>query len=109
MDVGQLIIDNQEKVLMEKNRLAYFANQYKTTFDMSYSSKLASKYKLSSTTISVNRCLIEQKPLKQKKKTHYNLRRLHQLCIDLNRYDFAHDSTIFNYDFLLVYFLCGRI
>ncbi|UJR21417.1 hypothetical protein I4U23_024506 [Adineta vaga] len=106
MDVKQLIVDNQEKVILEKNRLTYFSNQYNSTFDMSYSSKLIKKYNLPSTIISVNRCLTEQKPLQQSHHQQYNLRRLHQLCINLNRYDFAHSSTIFNYDFLLTYLLC---
>jgi hypothetical protein len=108
MDIKQLTIDNQEKEIMQKNRLEYFSNQYKTTFDMNYSPKLANKYKLSTMIISVNRCLTEQKSLKQKKKNQYNLRRLHQLCIDINRYDFVHNSTIFNYDFLSTYLLCGE-
>ena len=105
MDVKQLIIDRQENLLLENNRLAYFANRYKTTFDMSYSSKLAKKYKLSTTTVPVNRCLTEQQPLYQK---NNNLRRLHQLYININRYDYVHDSTIFNYDFLSAYLLCGE-
>ncbi|CAF1109225.1 unnamed protein product [Adineta steineri] len=108
MDVKQLIIDNQEKLILEKNRLSYFANQYKSTFDMNYSSKLIKKYNLSTTTIPVNRCLTEQKPLKDKNNNQYNLRRLHQLYININRYDFVHDLTIFNYDFLCTYLLCGE-
>lgn len=108
MDVKQLIIDNQEKLILEKNRLEYFSNQYKSTFDMNYSPKLANKYKLSTMIIPVNRCLTEQKSLKQKKKNQYNLRRLHQLYINLNRYDFAHNWTIFNYEFLSAYLLCGE-
>jgi hypothetical protein len=108
MDVKQLIIDNQEKELIEKIRLEYFANQYKTTFDMTYSPKLAKKYNLSTMNISVDRCLTEQKPLKQKKKNHYNLRRLHQLYSNLNRYDYVHNWTVFNYDYLSAYFLCGE-
>jgi hypothetical protein len=108
MDTKQLMIDNQEKLSLEKNRLAYFANQYPTTFDMSYSPKLTKKYNLLTTIVSVNRCLTEQQPLKHKNKNQYNLRRLHQLYINLNRYDFVHDSTIFNYTFLSAYLLCGE-
>jgi hypothetical protein len=108
MEMEQIILDNKEKQIMEKIRLEYFSNQYKTTFDMSYSPKLANKYKLTTMIIPINRCLIEQKPLKQKKNNQYNLRRLHQLYIDINRYDFAHNSTIFNYEFLSAYLLCGE-
>ncbi|CAF4938848.1 unnamed protein product, partial [Rotaria sp. Silwood1] len=43
-----------------------------------------------------------------KKVNQYNLRRLHQLYININRYDFVHEWTIFNYDFLSVYLLCGE-
>ncbi|CAF2412412.1 unnamed protein product [Rotaria sp. Silwood2] len=101
-------MDNKEKEVMEKIRLEYFSNQYKTTFDMSYSPKLVNKYKLSTMVISVNRCLTEQKPLKKKKINQYNLRRLHQLYININRYDFVHEWTVFNYDFLSAYLLCGE-
>ncbi|CAF4727856.1 unnamed protein product, partial [Rotaria sp. Silwood2] len=108
MNVKQIIMDNKEKEVMEKIRLEYFSNQYKTTFDMSYSPKLVNKYKLSTMVISVNRCLTEQKPLKKKKINQYNLRRLHQLYININRYDFVHEWTVFNYDFLSAYLLCGE-
>jgi hypothetical protein len=108
MDIEQLIIDNKEQLKLEKNRLEYFANQYKTTFDMNYSPKLASKYKLTSMITPVNRCLTKQKSLKSKKKNPYNLRRVHQLYINLNRYDYAHTWTIFNYEFLSIYLLCGE-
>ena len=108
MDVKQLIVENQEKLTLEKTRLAYFANQYKTTFDMSYSPKLTKKYNLTTTLVSVNRCLTEQKPLKRMNQNHYNLRRLHQLYINISRYDYAHDSTVFDYDFLSAYLLCGE-
>ncbi|CAF1533025.1 unnamed protein product, partial [Rotaria sordida] len=108
MNIKQIMFDKQEEKIMEKIRLEYFANQYKTIFDMSYSPKLVNKYKLSTMIISVNRCLTEQKPLKQKKLNQYNLRRLHQLYININRYDFAHQWTIFNYDFLTAYLLCDE-
>ena len=108
MDIRQLIIDNEEKLILEKNRLDYFSNQYKTTFDMNYSPKLATKYHLTDLIIPVNRCLIEQKPFKQKKKSEYNLRRLHQLYINIARFDFAHQWTLFNHDFLSAYLLCGE-
>ncbi|CAF3879967.1 unnamed protein product, partial [Rotaria sp. Silwood1] len=41
-------------------------------------------------------------------KIKYNLRRLHPFCINLNRYDFAHPWTIFDYDFLSTYLGCGE-
>jgi hypothetical protein len=100
MDVRKLIIDNEEKLKLEKTRLEYFAGQYKTTFDMNYSTKLANKYKLTNMIIPVNRCLTKQKSKK--------IRRIHQLYINLNRYDFAHNWTIFNYEFLSTYLLCGE-
>ncbi|CAF1262624.1 unnamed protein product [Rotaria magnacalcarata] len=108
MDFKKLRLEHQTKELLEKTRLFYFANQYKETFDMSYSPKLANKYRLSTTIISANRRLTEQKPFKQKKTNQYNLRRLHQLYINLNRYDFVHEWTIFNYDFLSAFLLCGE-
>ena len=101
-------MENEEKVKLEKIRLDYFANRYKETFDMNYSPKLMKKYHLDTEIISVNRCLTPQKPWKNKKKHQINLRRLHQLCININRYDFAHSSTIFNYDFLMIYLTCGE-
>jgi hypothetical protein len=73
---------------------------------MNYSPKLARKYKLTNMIISVNRCLTKQKSLKSKKTNQYNLRRIHQLYINLNRYDFVHTWTIFNYEFLFIYLLC---
>ncbi|CAF1291712.1 unnamed protein product [Adineta ricciae] len=103
MNVKQLILDGEEKEILEKIRLAYFSNEYKSTFDMSYSSKLVKKYNLPTMIISVNRCLTQQKPWNY---SHYNLRRLHQLCININRYDFAHRFTMFDYDFLSTYLLC---
>ncbi|CAF4702304.1 unnamed protein product, partial [Rotaria socialis] len=108
MDFKKLRLEHQTKELLEKNRLFYFANQYKETFDMSYSPKLANKYRLSTMIISANRRLTEQKPFKQKKTNQYNLRRLHQLYINLNRYDFVHEWTVFNYDFLSAFLLCGE-
>ena len=109
MNVRQLIIENAEKEQMEKIRLDYFANQYKPTFDMNYSSKLMKKYHLENVIIPVNRRLTPQKPLKSKKKRNQiNLRRLHQLYLNINRYDFAHSSTMFNYDFLINYLSCGE-
>lgn len=108
MNFQQMRIDNEEKEVLEKYRLFYFADQYKTTFNMSYSPKLMNKYKLSTDIIPVNRCLTEQKPFKAKKKRQYNLRRIHQLYTNLNRYDFVHEWTVFDYEFLLAYILCGE-
>lgn len=103
-----MIVENEEKVKMEEIRLNYFSNRYKETFDMSYSPKLMKKYHLDKEIISVNRCLTPQKSWKTKKNNSINLRRLHQLCININRYDFAHSSTIFNYEFLMTYLTCGE-
>lgn len=109
MDVKQLIIDNEEKLILEKNRLNYYGNQVRHTFDMSYSSKLIQKYQLSSNIIEINRCLTKQKDFHLKKNTQlYNQRRIYQSYININRYDFAHQWTIFNYDFLSAYLLCGE-
>ena len=96
----QAMIRRQAKPILERNRLHYFANEYKTTFDISYSSKLMKKYNLSTNIIHVNRCLAIQQP--------FNLRRLHQLYLNIARYEYVHYATVFNYDFLRVLFLCGE-
>ena len=93
---------------MEKVRLEYFAEQYKSTFDMTYSPKLAKKYQLTTQIIPIDRCLMKQKPFRGKKNRLANQRRLHQLLMNINRYDFVHPWTIFNYDFLSVYLQCGE-
>ncbi|CAF4036794.1 unnamed protein product [Adineta steineri] len=98
----------REKAILEKIRLEYFANQYKTTFDMSYSPKLMTKYKFSEPIIQVNRCLTQQQSLEDKSKKQYNLRRFHQLYINIARYDYVHHVTLFNLDFLSVLLLCGE-
>ena len=108
MDVKQLIVDSEEKAVLEKTRLAYFANQQRRTFDMNYSPKLAKKYHVTSMIVPVDRVVAKHKPLVQKKGKGYNLRCLHQLYLNINRYDFAHEWTLFNYDFLLAYLLCGE-
>ena len=108
MDVRQLIIDNQEKESMEKVRLEYFAERNKPTFDMTYSPKLVKKYQLATPIIPVDRCLMKQKSFRGKKNRLANQRRLHQLLININRYDFAHPWTIFNYEFLSFYLQCGE-
>jgi hypothetical protein len=94
----------KEKPILEKIRLEYFANQSKTTFDMSYSPKLMKKYNLSTTIISVNRCLTVQKSFKE----NNNLRRLHQLYLNIGRYEYVHYATLFNLDFLRILLLCGE-
>ena len=98
----------REKPILEKIRLEYFANQYKTTFDMSYSPKLIKKYNLPTTIVSVDRCLTQQQPLQEKNKKQYNFRRLHQLYINIGRYSYIHHLTIFNFKFLSVLLLCGE-
>ena len=102
------MVRRREKPLLEKIRLEYFANQYKTTFDMSYSTKLMKKYNLSTNIIDVNRCLAIQQPFENKQTKQYNLRRLHQLYLNIARYEYVHYATVFNYDFLRVLFLCGE-
>ena len=93
----------KEQAILEKIRLEYFANQYKPTFDMSYSPKLIKKYNLPSTIISVDRCLSPQQPFEVK-----NLRRLHQLYLNIGRYEYVHYVTLFNLDFLRVLLRCGE-
>lgn len=98
----------REKPVLEKIRLEYFANQYKSTFDMSYSPKLMKKYNLPTPIISVNRCLSIQQPLEEKHTRQYNLRRLHQLYLNIGRYEYVHHATLFNLDFLRALLLCGE-
>ncbi|CAF1687643.1 unnamed protein product, partial [Adineta ricciae] len=98
----------QETPVLEKTRLEYYANEYKTTFDMSYSEKLTKKYNLPPAIISVDRCLTPQKPLIDKQKKQYNLRRLHQLYLNIGRYEYVHYASLFNLDFLTALLLCGE-
>lgn len=91
-----------------KTRLEYFAHKYKSTFDMNYSSKLIKKSNLSENIINVNRCLSVQQPFEDQITKQNNLRRLHQLYLNIARYEYVHFSTLFNLDFLRVLLLCGK-
>ncbi len=57
---------------------------------MSYSSKLKSKYNLTTDLIQVNRCLTIQQPFQNQLTKQYNLRRIHQLYLNIARYEYVH-------------------
>ena len=103
---AQGMTHRREKPILEKIRLEYFAHQYKSTFDMSYSSKLMKKSNLSENIVNVNRCLSIQQPFEDRITKQYNLRRLHQLYLNIGRYKHVHFATLFNLDFLRTLLLC---
>ena len=105
---AQGMAHRKQKPILEKIRLFYFANQYKNTFNMSYSPKLKSKYNLNTDIIQVNRCLTSQQPFQNQLTKEFNLRRIHQLYLNIARYEYVHNVTLFNLDFLRALLLCGE-
>lgn len=87
---------NEEKLILEKIRLEYFCGERKSTFDVSFSPKLMKKYDLKEKIVGVDRRLSEEKSSRR-----LNVRRLRQMSLNLNRFEFSHRWTMFSCRFLL--------
>ncbi|CAF1073032.1 unnamed protein product, partial [Didymodactylos carnosus] len=104
-DIRQLILETEEKAILERNRIELYADIWNNKLrPYEITSKLVEKYRLQSNVLQTNRVLTKQQPLiiDQKRKVS-NKRKMSQLAQNIARYDFSHPYIVFHYTFMHSY------